>query len=274
MVFDDHLKERIFDQLLSLPFWKDYWSRASVAVVGSVGAGFGDEHSDLDIHVLVSKADHDPLYGLYKKGMEAGDINILNPRAFLFDEFPLTYLAGIDGYYQVVAYEPIEKRIRVFDDVERWVYANCKPIHDPTGRLASIVDEAEQYPAAVLNEKLCHHYYQSLSNFWPTKGPLARGQKETVSLLCVQGISHLLKFCVLADGGPFPYDKWLYRTATATPLGKLLHPYIDAMFAEIHSNDIVYEKPENYRIYHLFDAMRKVLDANRPKLDNGRGLVY
>jgi hypothetical protein len=287
MVFGDAGKKSIVDQLLSLPFWQDYWDRTSVAVAGSVGAGLGDEHSDLDVQILVSGADYGRLYELYKEAWEAGVVEVLNPRAFLFDEFPLMYLSGIDGHYKVTAYEPIAEKVRSFDDVERWVYANSIPIHDPGGRLASLMLEAEHYPADILNEKLSHHYYQCMNNFWPTKGPLKRGQKESVSILCAQGISHVLKFCILADGKPFPYDKWLYRIAIETQLGKLLRPYIDAIFTEMHRDEIVYEKPENYvqpghrnepyenyRIYYQFLAMREVLDAHRQELVTSGGVRH
>jgi hypothetical protein len=287
MVFGNTAQKSIIDQLLALPFWQDFWDRTSVAVVGSIGAGLGDEHSDLDVQILVSGADYRRLYELYKEAWEAGVVEVLNPRAFLFDEFPLMYLNGVDGHYQVMAYEPIADKVRSFDDVERWVYANSISILDAGGWLAALRDESEHYPADILNEKLSHHYYQCMNNFWPTKGPLERGQKEPVSILCAQGISHVLKFCILADGRPFPYDKWLYAVAVETRLGRLLRPYIDAIFAEIHRDRIVYEKPEsyikpgdrneqyeNYRIYYQFLAMRQALDAHRQKLLTKGGVQH
>ena len=151
MDIDKKVAKLILTQILSLSFWKDFWNRTSVIVVGSIGAGMGDSHSDLDIHILVPVEDYRPLYDLYKKGADAGKIDILNPRAFLFDEFPLVNLSGIDGHYQVLAFELIEEKMRAFNDVERWVYLNSESLHDSSGRFESLKEETAEYPPDVLN---------------------------------------------------------------------------------------------------------------------------
>ena len=219
-----------------------------------------------------------------KKGYEEGTIDVLNPRAFQFDEFPMVSFAKVDGHHRAMVFESLEENVRNYNDVDRWVCRNCIPLHDPKGRLESLRAESTEYPPHVLNRKLIRHYWFLRDNLWSTKKPLERGQKETVSLLCLQGISHLLKFCILAEGKPYPYDKWLYRVAIETKLGTLVREYVDALFEEIHRKDIVYEesleyvnKPghrneqyENYRIYHILNAMGKVLENNMPELKKDR----
>jgi hypothetical protein len=55
-----------------------------------------------------------------------------------------------------------------------------------------------------------------------------------------------MKFCILSEGKPYPYDKWLYQVALETKLGRLVRETVDAWFAEIHQKDIFYAPPEAY----------------------------
>ena len=283
MQYDDQLGSNVLNQIRSLPFWMDFENRVAVAIVGSVGAGMGDVHSDLDVYILVPEKDSLPLYENYKKGYEEGSIDVLNPRAFQFDEFPMVRLAEVDGHHRAMVFESIEENVRNYNDVDRWVCLNCIPLHDPQGRLESLRAESAEYPPHILNRKLIRHYWLMCDNLWSTKKPLERRQRETVSLLCLQGISHLLKFCILAEGKPYPYDKWLYRVAIETKLGNLVREYVNAIFEEIHRKDIVYEEPveyiqpghrneqyENYRIYHIMNVMMKVLEDKMPELKKDR----
>jgi len=48
MQYDDQLGSNVLNQIRSLPFWRDFEDRVAVAITGSVGAGMGDVHSDLD----------------------------------------------------------------------------------------------------------------------------------------------------------------------------------------------------------------------------------
>jgi hypothetical protein len=279
MEYDDRLGSNVLNQIRSLPFWEDFEDRVAVAIVGSVGAGIDDVNSDLDVYLLVPEEDSIPLYENYKRGYEESTIDVLTPRAFQCDEFPIVKLGDMDGHHQAIVFESIEENVRNYSDVDRWVWRNSIPLHDPHRRLESLRAESAEYPSQILNRKLIRHYWFLRDNFWSTKKPLERGQRETISLLCVQGISHLLKFCVLAEGKPYPYDKWLYRVAIETNLGRMVRRYVDALFEEIHRKDIIYEKPaeyvkpghrneqyENYRIYHLLNLIRKALEDSMPDL--------
>ena len=92
MQYDDQLGSNVLNQIRSLPFWMDFEKQVAVAIVGSVGAEMGDVHSDLDVYILVPEEDSIPLYENYKKGYEDGTIDVLNPLAFQFNEFPMVEL--------------------------------------------------------------------------------------------------------------------------------------------------------------------------------------
>jgi hypothetical protein len=114
MKYAEQLSAKVLNQMRSLPFWRNIKNRVAVAIVGSVGAGINDMHSDLDVYLFVPENDSMPLYEDYKKGYEAGTIGILNPRAFQFDEFPMVKLADGDGHHRAMVFESIEGKERRF----------------------------------------------------------------------------------------------------------------------------------------------------------------
>ena len=151
MFYTEGIRTDIISQLLALPFWQRYWNQVSVTVVGSVGAGFADEHSDLDVLVLIPEAFSAELYEACWQAVDTGRIRILNPRARLFKEFPLTYLDGIDGHYQLIEFEPIEQKVSEYDDVTRWIYQNSIALHDPVGRLEALRKVLDEHRPKLIN---------------------------------------------------------------------------------------------------------------------------
>ena len=97
--------------------------------------------------------------------------------------------------------------------------------------------------------------------------------KGTGSAL-VQAVAHLLKYCCLCDGAPFPHEKWLYQVGVATSLGKRIKGYVGDILTEVRRDHVVYEVPdayvapghrneafEHYRLYHLFELLWEQADA-------------
>jgi hypothetical protein len=266
------------DQVRALPFWDKHHKKLAVSIVGSVGAGLDDEYSDIDVYVLLRESDSMAIYEVCKHGYKTGSVDVLNPRAFQLDEFPMLKLRDLHGHINPIVFESIETNVRSFNDVERWICLNSITLHDPARMAASLKSEAAVYPFQILNRKLIRHRWMVHDFLWSTKVPLERGQKKAVSLLCANGISNLLKLCILNEGNPYPYDKWLYDVAIQTPLGELTRQYVDLLFEEIHRPNIVVEVPDQYaepegrnveyerfRIYHIILALLQTIDSNLPK---------
>jgi hypothetical protein len=260
----------------SLPLWSQHRRHSSVVLVGSRAAGLGDQYSDVDVHVLVSEPSFTELLQPIWSGVDRGTISILNPRARLFNEYPLTYIPGVDGHYQIKSADEIEARIRSVDDVLRWIYCNSVPITDESGLHGRIRRLAAQYAPDTLVEKRNHHLFAAKDYFYNLKTQLQRGHLESVALIVTQSISHLLKFFCFCDGRPFPYEKWLYQVGLETTLGTNVRRHVDAIMAEIRRDHVVYEKPtayvnpggrneqfENYRLYHLFRLVFDEVEAFR-----------
>jgi predicted nucleotidyltransferase len=265
---DKQTQDAITGHFLSLDLWRDYRERASVVLVGSCAAGLADAFSDVDVDVLIEREDYEPLYQLYWEAVDREVMRILNPRARLFHEFPMTYIPGVHGHYQLKLAAQIEERIRSMDDVTRWIYAHSIAMADPRGLQARLYDLASTYPPDVLREKRLHQRRAAQEYYWGIKVQLQRDHAVSLALLCVQSISHLLKYCCLCDGEPYPHEKWLYQVAIATSLGKQIQPCVDKILAELRRDHVVYEVPsayvdaggrnetfENYRLYHLFKLL-------------------
>ncbi len=271
---DVQTRDAITGHLDSLDLWRDYRDRASVVLVGSCAAGLADAFSDVDLDVLIEQQDYEPLYRLYWEAVDREAIRILNPRARLFHEFPMTYIPGVDGHYQVKLAAQIEERIRSMDDVTRWIYAHSIAVADPTGLQARLCDLASTYPPEVLREKRLHHRGAALQYYWGIKTQLQRDHVVSLALLCVQSVSHLLRYCCLCDGEPFPHEKWLYQVAVGTALGQRIRGYVDGILSELRREHVIYEVPdayvdpgdrnerfENYRLYHMFKLLWEQADA-------------
>ena len=260
----------------SLPLWSQHGMRVSVVLLGSLAAGLGDEYSDVDVVVLVPEPLFTEWYQPIWEAVDQGTISILNPRARLFHEYPLTYIPGIDGHYQFKSSDDIESRIRSMDDVLRWIYCNGISILDEGGLYGRIRSLAASYPPDILDEKRKRQLFAAKDTFYNLKTQLQRDHVESVTLICAQSISYLLRFFCLCDGKPFPYEKWLYQVGLETTLGARTRRYVDAILAEIRRDHVVHEKPtayvdaggrnekfEDYRLYHLFKLLFQEIDAFR-----------
>jgi len=258
----------------SLPQWPQYGKHAAVVLVGSLAAGLGDEHSDVDVHVLVPEPSFTAWFQPIWEAVDQETISILNPRARLFDEYPITYIPGVDGHFQIISSDEIESRIRSMDDIVRWIYCNSRSIIDESGLHRRIQRLAADYPADILVEKRNRLLYAAKDAFYNLKMQLPRDHVKSIALISTLSISHLLKFFCLCDGKPFPYEKWLYDVGIESTLGKRTRRHIDAILAEVRRDHVVYEKPnvyvrpghrneqyENYRLFHLFMLLFKEIEA-------------
>ncbi len=276
MKLDKHLVTAIIDGVESLPLWSTHKERAAVVLTGSLAAGLADDHSDVDVSVLVWEPAFTALYEPLWQAVDQGAIRVLNPRARLFDEYPITYLPGVDGHYQIKSAEVVETRIRDMDHVVRWIYSNSVAISDESGLHARLRKLAASYPDDVLTDVRNRELYAAKNYFYSLKSQLRRDHRPSILLLCAQSISHLLKYFCLCDDGPFPYEKWLYQVGIATTLGRRAQRYMDGIMDELGRPAVVREKPdsyvepgtrdeafEDYRLYHLFLLLFREINAFR-----------
>jgi hypothetical protein len=265
MAFDPRLSEAIMACIRRIPDWERHGRTAAVVLSGSVAAGLSDDRSDIDVEVLLPEPSYGGLYDPFWQAVDKGAIGILNPRARRFHEYPIVPLPSVKGHYRIKAAETIEARIRAMDDVIRWIYGNTHALADPNGLHAKLQELAGRYPPGVAEEKRRNLLFLAKDCFYGLKMQLGRDHWQSICLLSVNAVVHLLKLCCLSDGKPYPYDKWLYRVAVETTLGRRLQPPVDAILAEAGRKTPIREEPdslvrpghrneefERYRLFHLF----------------------
>ena len=156
--------------------------------------GLNDEYSDVDINVLV---DEPCFSSLLEPVWEAADrqiISVLNPRARLYNEFPMTYIHDVDGHFQIVSANEIIERICSADDVTMWIYSNATAISDEDDIYRSIQTLARHRPSNILREKRQRILHSAKEFFYGIKKQLERDQIESIQIMAVQSIASLGKF--------------------------------------------------------------------------------
>jgi uncharacterized protein DUF4037 len=194
----------VLGHLTALDVWQECWEESAVVRVGSSVRGIEDEFVDVDILGFVPQAAYPAIYEGYRAAVEAGRIEVQNPNAFWYQEFPLVLVPGVPGHYKVHAFEAVEARVQQYDDVIMWIHGVGRILHDPTGRYAQLQERSRTYPDDVWREKVRWHYARASDAAASSANPLRRRDRRTVTLLMVECVAHLLRVCCLLERGPFP----------------------------------------------------------------------
>ena len=276
MQINPETTDRIKASVASVPSWDRCGQRGATVLSGSRAAGLSDATSDIDVDLLLPEPWFTEIYEPFWEAVDSGAITVLNPRARLFDEYPIIDIPGIDGHYQIKCSDEIQARIEAMDDVTRWIYSNTHALIDDSGLHKSLQALARRYPKRVLVAKRGRYLFQAQEFFYGIRTQLGRDHWQSLSLLSIQSVSNVLKFCCLSADSPFPYEKWLYQVGTRTPLGQRLRALIDSILLEAGHQSVVKEAPqafvrpghrnqelEEYRLYHLFLQLFDEIDAFR-----------
>jgi len=274
----DNTREAIFRHFEGLDFWSPYWRQSALVVAGSYARGTVDEFADVDVHVYVPEASFGPLYAHYRRAVDEGRIEVMNPAAFRYGEFPLVLMSGVRGHYRVYVFEEAERQIAGHDDVAMWVHQSSIVLHDPSGRYSAMRDAASSYPEDAWREKIRFHNLEAIEAAGAASNALRRNDLPAVTLTMTNCAAHALRVCCLLDRRPFPYDKWLYREALQTRAGRELEPLFEEFFEEIRKPVLTRERPvcyqrpghrnadlEEFRLYALWLRIRSYLEAHWPK---------
>jgi len=262
-----------------LGFWRPHWSHTAVVVVGSALREEADEFSDVDIEVYVLASAYPEIYDGHRRAYDAGLIQVMNPLAFQYQEFPFSMVPGVNGHYRVHTFEELEERIRGYDDVSMWIHAQSLVLHDLEGRYRALQAQSRTYPKEVWRSKARSHYLAAVDAAGAASNPLRRNDRPAVILTMTDCFAHLLRLCCLLESRPFPYDKWLYREALGTRAGRDLQQVFEGFFDEIARPEIrrvtpeVLERPdhrkadlEQFPLYLLWRKARVYFDRRLAEL--------
>jgi len=236
----------IIEHFEGLDIWREYWEESGVAIVGSSVQALEDEFTDIDVLAFVPQAFYPTIYEGYRRAVQTGRIEVLNPSAFQYNEFPLVVLPKAKGHYRVQTFEEVEHLVARYDDITMWIHGNSLVLHDPSGRYGNLQKKSQTYPEELWKEKIRFHYLKAYNAATSASNPLRRGDRKAVLLTMTDCGAHLLRLCCLLERRPFPYDKWLYREAIETPAGRELKPLFNDFFEELSRPEIRRIEPASY----------------------------
>lgn len=221
----------------------------SVALHGSTTFGIDDEHSDLDLWLL-----------LPQERLAAFDA--ASPTRFL--EFEL---AGKKGHASVTATEEFARQIDRCD-MDLIFQARLARLIYGDGSMDRLLDRARKPMRPEVRDGLfLWHYTEMRGEHRACDTPIERGDAVALLLALPKAMAHAMQAAMVLQGQPYPYRKWLYRAAVATPVGVQLQPSLQELLDILAADGLRQGGPEKQNAISLeLRAIRKVLiDAARSR---------
>jgi hypothetical protein len=197
-----YVRERISPHPLLARFLPD----AALCLTGSAAVGTWDEDSDLDLCLVLPDEEHTRL----ATGLR--EAHLWEPRRdfrlFLRDREPFRRFPGAG--ILIHSASQLRQSFRFDLPVGLWTFQHAVVIQDPLHTLEALLSEAGEKFAARLPELRCEHYYR----FRAARNDLAPRllPRQLATVLTIErgdAIREALRLAFLAEGKPYPYDKWL-----------------------------------------------------------------
>jgi len=105
-----------------------------------------------------------------------------------------------------------------------------------------------------------YHYVEMRSDHRACDNPMERGDPPALLFSLPKVLGHGLRAAMILDGEPYPYDKWLYQAAQATPSGRALTPHVDRVIELLGGDALRFDGPASDNpIDHEVHAIRNAL---------------
>ena len=197
-----YLHDRVHPHPLLAPALRD----ASVLLAGSVALGTWDEHSYLDIRILLPDDEHAVLARSLKEA------HLWDPardfRLRLEDREPFRRFPGAS--LLLLSASQLAQEFRFDLPVTLWGYTHAVVLQDSSCLLESAITRAQERFAQAVADLRCEHYYrfrQARNDLTPRIMP--RRLSTLLTIKRGEAIREALRLAFLADNKPYPYDKWL-----------------------------------------------------------------
>jgi len=197
-----YLRERVSPH----PILNPYLADAAVWVTGSVAAGVWDEMAELDLRLLLPDEEHSRLAAALR------EVHLWEPgrdfRLRLEDREPFRRFPGVRLH--VLSGTQLRQEFRYDPPVALWVHQHARVLQDPLGGLDAQVREGEERFRDALPSLRCEHYYlfrEARNDMIPRLMP--RRLSTGLAIKRGEAVREALRLAFLADGKPYPYDKWL-----------------------------------------------------------------
>jgi predicted nucleotidyltransferase len=159
-----------------------------VILIGSFGKGYQDEHSDIDLEVIVTEN----RYNEFEK----------NAQRIIHTE---DYDIGFTTIDKLQRIKESEK------DVEHWRYKDCPILHDKTGKLAEILKEITRYDEDSRMERLKRYYLGYWENTLYSMGCLRRKNILSARIYAAIAIQELIWLLFNLNYRWAPKLQWAFK---------------------------------------------------------------
>lgn len=215
------------ERLLPHPALGPYVPGASLLIAGSVAFGAWDEHADLDLRLLLPDETHAALAAALR------EMHVWDPaedfRLSVPDRRPFRRFPGVR--VRILSAAELRQEFQFDLPVSLWTYSHAAVAQDPAGILEGCLREAFGRFRTRLPHLRCEHYYRfrrARSDLAPCIAP-----QQAITLLAIErgeAAREALRLAFLADGLPYPDDRWLERMAEEeTRFGPSIVPAVRAL---------------------------------------------
>ena len=205
-LLEGYLRDRVVPHPLLSPCLED----ATVCVTGSSSIGLWDEHSALDVHLIVPDETHVRLATRLKEERlwnPSRDFRLRLEDREPFRRFPAAVIT-------ILSSSQLAQEFRFELPVALWIYTHAVVLQDPAGTLELTVRTGQERFEGQLNDLRCDHYYrfrQARNDLLPRIAP--QRLKTVLAIKRGETIREALRLAFLAEGRPYPYDKLLEPVA-------------------------------------------------------------
>jgi hypothetical protein len=217
--------EAVVSWLLSehpvLPSFRD---QIAVVLTGSLGAGFADELSDIDLLILCPDAIvPDISHRFQEAGLRFG---VPSPHMVTGD--------GLKAHYFTVLASKLRERLEAHEDDALFLVKHSVALHDPQALCSDLSRRFAQVPAAVVREKVTWNY-SLVSQRSVVLGEVMRRYQPLKWLEVTELLlrSALLLCCWLDGEAPTVQNKWLMHQARSRATAPVILPAVHGVLQAI-----------------------------------------
>ena len=201
-----YLRERVIPHPILSPFLPE----AAVCVAGSAASGTWDEEGEFDIRWVLPDEDQARLAAALRAA------RLWDParefRLVIQDREPFRRFPGAE--MQILSAAQLVQEFRFDLPVTLWVHTHAAVLQDPSGLLEGTTHTFAERFQARLADLQCEHYFrcrQARNDLTPKIMP--RRLATVLAIKRGEAVQEALRLAFLADGLPYPPDRWLEPTA-------------------------------------------------------------
>lgn len=198
-----------------------------VILVGSAGKGYHNEHSDVDLEVVVTEERYNELQKNFQKFIHTEKYDVI--------------FTTIDVLQQVK---------QSGKDVDHWWYKDCPVLLDKTGKLKGVLREITRYDVESRLKRLKHYYLGFWENSLYSMSCLRHNNDRSARIYAALAMQELIRLLFNFNNRWAPKMQWAFREI------KLLKKKPANIESQIES---ILIEPDSSKLSILWNEIAKLL---------------